>query len=50
MGLGCRKSFLNKHQRPMDPIERFLEIQPGKALQDELIEKLKFKRMVLKFV
>ena len=42
MGLGCRKSFLNKHQRPMNTIWRALEMQPGKALQDELIAELKF--------
>ena len=50
MGLGCRKSFLNKHQRPVNPIERFLEMQPGKALQGELIDKLKFKSSTFEFV
>ena len=50
MGLGCRKSFINKHQRPMNPIGRSMEIQPGKALQDKFNVKLKFRYEKLKFV
>ena len=34
----------------MNPIERFVEMQPDKSLQDAAIAKLKFKTMALKFV
>ena len=50
MGLGCSKSFLNKHKCAMNPIGRFLEIQPGKALLNELIAELNFQSNVVKFV
>ena len=50
MGLGCRKSFPDKQQRPMNPIERFLKMQPGKALQNDFIAQLNFEINLSRFV